>query len=196
MNSIWLALMSGSVLFAAFHGTMAAVLHSALQAAEAAVLLAIHLAGIMSLWLGMMKIAEKAGMVELIARVASPVLGFLFPGIPRRHPALGAVVMTLAANLLGMGNAATPLGINAMRALQQLNPQPQRPSPDMCTLTVLCAAGFTLVPATMIAVRASAGSANPAVILIPTIIVGLTVTLIVVVADRVCRLLLADRRWS
>ncbi|MCE5285490.1 MAG: spore maturation protein [Pelosinus sp.] len=186
---IWLLLILAGTLYAALWGDIALVTQSAITAADTAVSLAFKLTGVMCLWLGMMRIAEKAGLIKLIVKVLQPTLRFIFPDIPKNHPALGAIILTLSANMLGMGNAVTPLGIKAMQELQKLNKEKTTATPSMCTLLVLCTAGFTLVPATVIALRTAAGSGNPTEIVGPTILVSLFATISVLFLDRICRVL-------
>lgn len=187
VNALWLLLLAGGVLCAAVTGRIDSVTAGAIAAAEAAVALAFKLIGVMALWLGMMRIADQAGLVRLATHLIRPVARFLFPSVPLRHPAMGAIMMTISANMLGLGNAATPLGIKAMQELAKLNPRPGTASDAMCTLLALCTTGFTLVPATVIALRAAAGSQNPTEIVGPTIMVSFLATVVVVVADRLCR---------
>src|SRR5688500_2096253 len=122
-NYIWLALMDVALLVAAFLGTAADVTKGAIDSAKTAVEISIGLVGIMTLWLGMMRIAEAAGLVTVLGRLLRPVSRFMFPEIPPEHPAIGAIVMSIAANMLGLNNAATPLGIKAMEEMQKLNPE-------------------------------------------------------------------------
>jgi len=124
----------------------------------------------MTLWLGMMRVAEAAGLVELLGRALRPLLRWLFPGVPPGHPAGGALVLALAANMLGLNNAATPLGIKAMEELQKLNPDKDSASNDMVTLMAVITAGVQLIPASMIGVLAAAGSTNPTAIIGPTLV--------------------------
>ncbi len=189
INLIWLFLLAIGIVYAGLQGRIDVVTQSAISAAEGAVSLSLKLIGVMCLWLGMMKIAELAGIVKFISRLLSPLLCFLFPSVPRNHPAMGAIIMTLSANLLGLGNAVTPLGIKAMQGLQQLNHKKDTASDGMCTLLALCTAGFTLIPATIIAIRSAAGSVNPTEIVAPTLIVSFMATVSVIVADRICRML-------
>jgi len=132
--------------------------------------LSIGLIGIMALWLGLMKLAEEAGLVRAIARLVRPVLGRLFPDVPKDHPALGSMTANLAANMLGLGNAATPLGLKAMQDLQELNPDKETATNAMITFIVINATSVTLIPATIIGLRSAAGSTNPASIIVPSII--------------------------
>jgi spore maturation protein SpmA len=141
------------------------VTNSALSYAETAVNIALGLIGVMALWLGVMKIAEEAGLITYIARALKPITKFLFPEVPAEHPAMGAMIMNISANFLGLGNAATPFGLKAMEELDKLNPNKGTATNAMCTFLAVNTAGMTLIPATAIAVRASAGSSEPAVII-------------------------------
>jgi spore maturation protein A len=193
INLIWLLFIAGGIIYAGLHGRIDLVGRSAVSAAEAAVTLSFRLTGVMCLWLGIMKIAEQAGLVEAVSRLLGPVIRLVFPSVPRRHPAMGAIIMTVSANMLGLGNAVTPLGIKAMTELQKLNRDKESASPAMCTLLALCTTGFTLVPATIIAIRAAAGSTNPAEIIGATIVVSLLATIIVLFVDRILRAVYAAR---
>jgi spore maturation protein A len=187
INIIWLLFLVTGIIYAGWQGRIEIVTQGAISAAEGAVVLSFKLIGIMCLWLGIMKIAELAGIVRFISKILSPLICFLFPSVPKNHPAMGAIIMTLSANMLGLGNAVTPLGIKAMQELQQLNREKDTASDAMCTLLALCTAGFTLVPATIIAIRSAAGSVNPTEIVGTTLIVSLCATISVIIADRVLR---------
>jgi len=150
--------------------------------AKIAVELAIGLIGIMALWLGLMKIAEKAGLVAMLSRLLKPVTRRLFPDVPPDHPAVGAMLMNISANMLGLANAATPLGLKAMEELNKLNRKTGVATDAMCTFLVINTSSVQLIPATVIAIRASAGSVNPTEIVGPVIfataigtVVGITV---------------------
>jgi spore maturation protein SpmA len=132
--------------------------------------IAIGLTGVMSLWLGLMKIAEKAGVTELIAKIVGPLFARLFPGIPPGHPAAGAIVMNRSANMLGLDNAATPLGLKAMKELQSLNPEPERATNEMVLFMVMNASSVTLVPISILTFRAQLGAKNPADVFVPILI--------------------------
>ena len=169
LNYIWFGLMAVGVVVAAFTGRAEDVTKGAVDSATAAVQIAIGLVGIMTLWLGMMRVAEAAGLVSLIGRALSPLIRFLFPEVPPAHPAAGAIVLALAANMLGLNNAATPLGIKAMEELQTLNPDKETATNSMATLMAVTTSGVQLIPATMIGVLAAAGSTNPTAIIAPSI---------------------------
>src|SRR5258706_8869869 len=132
--------------------------------------IAIGLTGVMSLWLGFMKIAEKGGVTEMIAAAVGPLFRRLFPGIPDGHPASGAIVMNRSANMLGLDNAATPLGLKAMKELQSLNPQPERATDEMVLFMVIKASSVTLVPVSIMTFRAQLRAGNPADWFVPTLI--------------------------
>jgi spore maturation protein SpmA len=149
---------------------MQAVVASLFDSSKTAFEIAIGLTGVMSLWLGLMKIAEKAGITELIAKAVGPLFRRLFPGIPPGHAASGAIVMNRSANMLGLDNAATPLGLKAMKELQSLNPEPERATNDMVLFMVMNASSVTLVPISILTFRAQLGAANPADVFVPILI--------------------------
>src|SRR5262245_10717712 len=132
--------------------------------------IALGLTGVMSLWLGLMKIAEKGGVTELIAAAVGPLFRRLFPGIPGGHPAIGAIVMNRSANILGLDNAATPLGLKAMKELQTLNPEPDRATDEMILFMVMNASSVTLLPVSIFTFRAQLGAANPTDVFVPILI--------------------------
>lgn len=144
---------------------MKEVTNSAIDYAGKAVNIAIGLIGIMALWLGIMKIAEQAGLISIIAKSVRPITKFLFPDVPHDHPAMGSMIMNISANMLGLGNAATPFGLKAMEELEKLNPEKGTATNAMCTFLAVNTAGLTLIPATAIAVRAAAGSSDPTIII-------------------------------
>src|SRR5712692_3492050 len=171
LNYIWFALMAIALLVAAFNGTAAALTKGGVDSAKTAVEIALGLVGIMTLWLGIMRVAEKAGLISLLGRALRPLSRLLFPEIPPDHPAIGAMIMNIAANMLGLSNAATPLGIKAMEELQELNPKKETASNAMVTFMVLNTSGFQFIPATMIGVLVAVGAKQPTAI-IPTTIIG------------------------
>ena len=184
LNYIWFGLMAVALIVAAVKGTAAAVTTGAVESASTAVTIAIGLVGIMTLWLGMMRVAEAAGLVTVVGRALRPFLRWLFPEVPPGHPAAGAIVLAVAANMLGLNNAATPLGIKAMEELQTLNPERETATNSMVTLMALTTTGVQLVPASMIGVLAAAGSADPTAIIAPTLIATSAGTVAAVVAAR------------
>jgi len=154
------------------------VTNAAIDAADVGVKIALGLIGVMALWLGIMKIAETSGMITILARMVSPVTKRLFPSIPSDHPAIGAMLMNIAANMLGLSNAATPLGLKAMDELQELNEDKDTASNDMITFLVINTSAITLIPASAIAIRASLGSVNPQQIIVPSIIAASMATIV------------------
>ena len=184
LNYIWFFLLAVSLVVALALGRPAEVTQGALDAAKTAVEISIGLVGVMALWLGVMRIAEQAGLVRLLARLIAPVLKFLFPEVPRDHPAMGAIVMSISANVLGLNNAATPLGIKAMEELQTLNPRPDTATNAMVTFMAINTSGVQLIPATMIAVLAAAGSRAPTVIIGTTLVATAIGTVAAVLATR------------
>ena len=144
---------------------MKRVTNDAIKIAQTAVEIALGLIGIMALWLGVMKVAEDAGLIKIIANVLRPITKRLFPEVPPDHPAIGSMVMNISANMLGLGNAATPFGLKAMEELDKLNPNKGTATNSMVTFLAINTAGMTLIPATAIAVRAAAGSADPTIII-------------------------------
>lgn len=170
VNYIWLSMMAIGVLVAAWNGRVEVVTRAALEGAQIGVQTALDLIAIITFWLGIMKLAEAAGLVRALARMVQPLTNFLFPSVPREHPAMGAIVMNLSANILGLGNAATPMGLIAMQELQKLNRgDPKTATDAMCTFLALNTSCITLIPTTIIGIRLIYGSAEP------TEIVGTTV---------------------
>ncbi len=141
-----------------------------LKMADTAVTIALGLIGVMALWLGIMKIAEAAGLVTFLAKLAKPLMVRLFPEVPPEHPAMGAMLSNMAANMLGLSNAATPLGLKAMEELNKLNPYPGIATNAMCMFLTINTSAITLIPATVIAIRVSLGSHNPSDIILPTVV--------------------------
>jgi spore maturation protein SpmA len=164
LNWIWLALVVLAVAIGGWNNRLGEVTSGAFDGAKTAVTVALGLIGIMALWLGVMRLAERAGLVQKIARALHPVMRRLFPDVPPDHPAMGSMLMNMAANMLGLGNAATPLGLRAMRDLEQLNPRPGVASNAMCTFLAINTASVQLIPATAIALLAAAGSTRPTAI--------------------------------
>jgi spore maturation protein SpmA len=164
LNYIWLALVVLAVAIGGWNNRLSEVTAGAFDGAKTAVTIALGLIGIMALWLGVMRLAERAGLVQRIARGLRPIMRRLFPDVPPEHPAMGSMLMNMAANMLGLGNAATPLGLRAMRDLETLNPRPGVASNAMCTFLAINTASVQLIPATAIALLASAGSTRPTAI--------------------------------
>ncbi len=169
INVIWLGMIAIATVTAAYTGTMAAVTKASFESAKDAVMLAIGLIGPMALWLGIMKVAEAGGMMRLIARGLKPLMTRLFPDVPAEHPAMSAMIMNMAANVLGLGNAATPMGIKAMQELDKLAAEKGTATNAMCLFLAINTSSVTLLPLGVITVRAAAGAVNPAAIVLPSI---------------------------
>ncbi len=184
LNYIWFALMAIALIVAAFNGTADAVTKGAIDSAKTAVEISLGLVGIMTLWLGIMRVAEAAGLVALLGRLLRPLTRLLFPDVPPDHPANGAMIMSIAANMLGLNNAATPLGIKAMEELQELNPDKETATNPMVMFMTINTTGVQLIPATMIGVMAAAGSKNPTAIIGTTLIATTIGTIAAVIATK------------
>jgi spore maturation protein SpmA/spore maturation protein SpmB len=165
LNYIWLGLVVLAVVIGGFTHNLKEVTAGAFDMAKFAVMgLALPLVGIMALWLGMMRLAESAGLVQMLARALRPVLKRLFPDVPNEHPAMGAMVMNIAANMLGLANAATPLGLRAMKCLETLNPHPGTATNAMSTFLVINTSSVQLIPMTAVGILAINNSVNPTAI--------------------------------
>ena len=165
LNYIWLGLLLLAVVIGGCTDHLKEVADKSFEMAEFAVVkTALPLVGIMSLWLGMMRLAERAGLVAMFARALRPVMRWLFPDVPDDHPAMGSMVLNIAAGILGLGNAATPLGLRAMEDLESLNPHPGTATNAMCTFLAINTSSIQLIPATAIAILAANGSNNPTAI--------------------------------
>ncbi|WP_027363401.1 nucleoside recognition domain-containing protein [Desulfotruncus alcoholivorax] len=194
VNYIWFGMIAIGVLVAAFNGHIEVVTKAALDGAQFAVQTSIDLVAIITFWLGIMKLAEEAGLVRSLAGLVQPLTNFLFPSVPREHPAMGAIIMNLSANILGLGNAATPMGLIAMQELQKLNPDPKTASDAMCTFLALNTSCITLIPTTIIGIRLIYGSANPTEIVGTTIFATAAGMTVAVIADRILRSIYMQRR--
>ncbi len=161
VNWIWLFFIVVGFVVAAANGRIDAVTEAAFEGAKTGVTVCFGLISVLVFWLGMMRIAEDAGLLQKMSRVLSPFVRFLFPSVPKDHPAFGYILSNMSANVLGLGNAATPAGIKAMQALQTLNPDKERATAAMCTLLAINTASITLIPTTIIAIRMSFDSADP-----------------------------------
>jgi len=187
VNVIWLTLLISGIIVAGMNGQIEVVTKAAMDSAQSGVNIAIEIIGLMALWLGLMRIAQKAGMVNFLSKVVKPITRFLFPTVPSEHPAMGAIIMNISANILGLGNAATPFGLKAMQELQKLNDDPEEASEAMCTFLAINTSCITLIPATIIGIRVAAGSADPTEIVGPTIFATAVGTVVAVSADKILR---------
>jgi spore maturation protein A len=169
VNIIWVALTIIGFIFAMLNGTIEEVNKAVFDGGKQAITICIGLVSVLVFWLGLMKIAEESGLLKILSKLFQPFLSFLFPKIPKNHPALGYIMSNMVANLFGLGNAATPLGIKAMEQLKVLNRNSHEASDDMITFLTLNTSAVTLIPTTVIGIRMSYHSANP------TEIVGVTI---------------------
>lgn len=158
------------------------IMNSTYDSARTGFEISLGLTGILSLWLGVMKIGERGGMVELFSRAVAPLFSKVFPHIPKNHPASGSILMNISANMLGLDNAATPFGLKAMQELQEINPKKDQASNPMIMFLILNASGLTLIPVTVMVYRAQLGAANPADVFIPIMIATFSSTLVGMVA--------------
>ena len=170
INYIWFAMLAIGIAVGLITGKGESISSSIIQVSGSTVELVIGLMGLMCLWCGVMKIAEKSGLTEKLALVLKPILKILFRGSAKNEKALGAIVMNLTANMMGLSNAATPFGIKAMEELQKDNISKDKPSNDMALFLVMNAACLQLLPSTVISLRAAAGSKAPGIIIVPAII--------------------------
>ena len=169
LNILWVIMIAGGIFFAAFHGTMGQTTESFISSSTEAVNLCIFMLGVIGVWNGMMEIAVKSGLMKKIAKTMYPFIHWLFPDIPPRHKANEYIAANMAANILGLGWAATPAGLKAMRELQKLEEGGGRASDMMCAFLVLNISSLQLVPINMIAYRSQYGSVNPAAVVLPAI---------------------------
>jgi spore maturation protein A len=184
VNMIWLFFIVAGFIVAAAQGNIESVTQATFDGAKSGVTVCFGLISIMVFWLGIMRIAEDAGLLQLLASILRPIVRFLFPSVPKDHPALGYIMSNMGANILGLGNAATPMGIKAMQELQLLNPHKDIASPAMCTLLALNTASITLIPTTLIAIRMNYNSINPAEIVGTTLLATFVSTLAAILVDK------------
>ncbi|WP_027719389.1 nucleoside recognition domain-containing protein [Desulfovirgula thermocuniculi] len=188
VNYIWLGMIVSGIVVAAAHGQVEAVTRAVLEGADKAVKTSLNLVAILTFWLGMMRLAEASGLVSALAYLVRPVTRFLFPEVPPDHPAMGAIIMNLSANILGLGNAATPMGLVAMQELQKLNRgDPKTATASMCTFLALNTSCLTLIPTTIIGIRTIYGSADPTAIVGTTIFATACGMTMAVIVDRLLR---------
>lgn len=189
LNYIWIAFFliafvvaSGKLLLAGDTQVFTDIINASFASAKTGFEISIGLTGILSLWLGIMKIGEKGGVVQTFARIASPVFSKLFPDLPKDHPATGSIFMNFSANLLGLDNAATPMGLQAMKQLQELNTKKEEASNAMIMFLCINASGLTLIPITIMMYRAQLGAANPSDVFLPIMLATFTSTLVAILA--------------
>ena len=194
MNYLWGGMMLVGIVYGAFNGRMQEITEAALNASKEAVNLCITMAGIMGLWMGLMEVARDAGLVEKLSRAIGPVVGFLFPRIPKKHPSLEYISTNIIANMLGLGWAATPAGLKAMEELENLEEARRGggkampkgvASNEMCTFLILNISSLQLIPVNIIAYRTQYGSVNPTAIVGPAIVATAVSTMVAVVFCKV-----------
>lgn len=169
LNIIWLGLIILSVIFGIINGRIPEVVASVTDSAKAAFELSLGLTGIMAFWLGLMKIAEEGGIIQGLARLLRPLMQRLFPEVPAEHSAMGAMILNITANMLGLGNAATPFGLRAMNELEKLNKTPGTATNAMCVFLAINTASIQIIPTTSIAFLVAAGASNPTDIIMTTL---------------------------
>ena len=186
LNYIWIAFFVVAFVVALFRliflgdtEVFPAMMNSTFDQSKSAFEISIGLTGMLALWLGVMKVGEKAGLVNVLARLLSPVFGRLFPDIPKGHPATGSIFMNIAANMLGLDNAATPLGLKAMEQLQTLNSKKDTATNPMIMFLVLNTSGLTLIPVSILSYRAQQGAAQPTDVFIPILLATSVATLVI-----------------
>ena len=184
IHLIWLLMIVFGILVAGWQGNIEVINQAVFEGAKTGVTLSFGLISVLTLWLGLMKIAEEAGLLNALGNLLRPVVRFLFPSVPPGHPAEGYILSNLTANLFGLGNAATPMGLAAMKELQSLNPQKETATPAMCTLLALNTSGLTLIPTTMIGIRMTYQSANPTEIIGTTLAATFISTIAAVCLDK------------
>lgn len=187
LNYIWIAFFLiafivalGKLIFIGDTEVFTEIINITFETARTGFEISIGLTGILSLWLGIMKIGEKGGIIQAFSRLASPVFNKLFPGIPKDHPVTGSIFMNLSANLLGLDNAATPMGLKAMQQLQELNKEKDIASDPMIMFLCINASGLTLIPITVMMYRAQMGAANPSDVFLPIMLATFISTLVAV----------------
>ena len=186
INYIWFIMVFFGVITGLITGNGEGMSKAILTSIDSTVTFIISLVGLMCFWCGVMKVAEKSGFTEKLAKLLRPILKLIFKEVAKDEKALGAIVMNITANMMGLGNAATPFGIKAMEEMDRLNVEKGRASNDMALFLVLNAACIQLVPSTVISIRAAAGSTNPGVIILPAI---LSTTIAAIVGVICCKIL-------
>lgn len=185
MNYIWLGLILISFIIGAINGKLQDVTNAIFLGAKNAVNVAIYLIGIMAFWLGVMKIAEKAGIVDFLSKLIKPLADLIFPELKNNDKAKGLITMNVSANALGLTNASTPIGLKAMEAMQEENNKKDTATNSMCTLLAMNTAGFQIIPATVIAILASVGAKNPTEIILPTLIVTSITFILAIIISKI-----------
>lgn len=184
VNIIWSILIVLGIIYGIFAGQMEVINTEILNSTKSSLDMLLKLFPVMALWMGIMNIAKKSGLLEKFSKLISPFLGKLFPEIPKNHESLSLIASNMVANMFGLGNAATPLGLEAMKSLQTLNEEKNVASRSMITFLVLNTSGLTIVPTTVISLRMSSGSLNPTEIIFPCILATFISTFCGLILDR------------
>ncbi len=187
MNYIFFALIAVSIVVGIFNNTLNEVVNSMLSACNIAVKISFSLIGIMAFWLGIMRIAEKSGLVQILSKLLNPIAKILFKDVKKDSPVVGDITMSVAANALGLTNAATPIGLKVMKELQDDNKNKDTATDSMCMFLGMNTAGFQIIPATVIAVLVGVGAKNPSEIILPTLIVTSISFLIAIITALIFR---------
>ncbi len=184
MNFIWVGLVAIAVIAGIITGTVADVQAAVFSFADTSVEIVIGLVGVMVFWMGIMKVAEAAGLTEKLGHAIRPVMKRLFPDVPEDHPAMSSMVMNIAANVLGLGNAATPFGLAAMKDLQKLNKTKNVATDAMVMFLAINTSSVTLIPTTVLALRSAAGSTDPTIVVGPIILATIISTTVAIICAK------------
>jgi spore maturation protein A len=186
LNFIWLFMIIVSFIVAIINGRVDVLARAVTSSAQTGVEIALGMLAVMTLWLGMFAIAEKAGLIEKLARLLRPIMCYLFPEVPADNPAMGAMIFNISANMLGMANAATPFGLKAMQELQKLNKHAGIASNSMCTFLAINTSSVQLIPATAMAVLAANGGSHASRVLFTSLFATIISTIVAVMIAKLC----------
>ena len=187
MNYIFFALIAISIIVGIYNNTLNEVVNAMLSASNTAVKISFSLIGIMAFWLGIMRIAEKSGLVQILSKLLNPIAKILFKDVKKDSPVVGDITMSVTANALGLTNAATPIGLKVMKELQEDNKNKDTATDSMCMFLGMNTAGFQIIPATVIAVLVGVGAKNPSEIILPTLIVTTISFLVAIITALIFR---------
>lgn len=184
VNYIWGGMILIGLCVAAFNGKIDLMSQAAFEGAKNGVTISFTLISFLVLWLGVMKIAEQSGLLQILTKLLTPLVNFLFPDVPKNHPALGYILSNMSANILGLGNAATPMGLKAMQELQKLNSNKDSASRSMITMLAINTSSITIIPTSVIGYRIATGSQNPVEIVGAALLASMFATLVAIFVDR------------
>ena len=185
INKIWGFFIIIGIMFSIINGNLEQINIEILNSAKVALDMVVKILPVMALWLGIMNIASKSGLLEKFSRLLSPILTKIFPEIPKNHESFGYISSNIVANMFGLGNAATPFGLKAMKSLQEINPKKDEATRSMITFLVINTCGLTIIPTTVISLRMMYGSSNPTFIVLPCIIVTFSSLILGLIIDRI-----------